>query len=285
MDFNDFYEKPGKRRQYKHSNNKNNNNKNNKKHNGNNYLIEVYNDTKSFFSEMKPQDIQESIKYDIENIIIVVDDNINTYVPEIIVLNQDTLDMAIDFVNLGLHPLVINMASDIKPGGGVRSGKTAQEEVIFRRTNAFLTHYEHWYKNRLAWNEVIYSPEVMIIKDLLYKYLKESDQRTISMIAVPALRNPKLINNKYNSDQRETMSLKIEAIFKIAILNKKDSLVLGALGCGAFNNPPEEVAQIFKQMITKYGKYFKKIGFAVLVVKDSDKLNFDAFKILMNRDV
>ena len=109
-----------------------------------------------------------------------------------------------------------------------------------------------------------------------YKSIKPS---TMAMIAVAAIRNPKLrADYTYKNFHYNLMLNKIESIFKIAIIHKHDSLVLGALGCGAFNNPPEEVAKIFKLMIDKYGKYFKKIGFAILVVKNKDSVNIDAFE-------
>ena len=56
--------------------------------------------------------------------------------------------------------------------------------------------------------------------------------------------------------------MKIEFIFKMAIQHGHQYLILGALGCGAFNNPPYAVAKLFKQAILKFGRYFKKIGFA-----------------------
>ena len=55
--------------------------------------------------------------------------------------NSDTFDMAIKYVNnkQGLNPLVLNMASDYKPGGGVETGSKAQEEDLFRRSNYYQT--------------------------------------------------------------------------------------------------------------------------------------------------
>ena len=99
------------------------------------------------------------------------------------------------------------------------------------------------------------------------------------MIAVAALRNPKLkADYTYKNFHYNLMLNKIESIFKIGIKHNHDSLVLGALGCGAFNNPPEEVAKIFKIMIDKYGKFYKKIGFAILIVKGNDSNNIKAFE-------
>ena len=52
------------------------------------------------------------------------------------------------------------------------------------------------------------------------------------------------------------------------------NIVFGALGCGVFANPPEEVAEIFNEMIKKYGKCFDNIYFAIKSIRDN---NYDVF--------
>lgn len=42
---------------------------------------------------------------------------------------------------------------------------------------------------------------------------------------------------------------KIRTIFRIGLLHGHDSLVLGAFGCGAFHNPPAEVARLFHEVM------------------------------------
>ena len=246
---------------------------------GHNYksqkMIDIFHDTLNHFSSMKTSDISDSTLYDIYNLNNEINDNMPTFETVYEVKNQDTLDMALDFCKDGLRPLVLNMASDYKAGGGVRSGKTAQEECIFRRTNAIMTHPAKWYP--LESTDVIYSPEVWIVKNSKYELLGENSQSVVGMIAVPALRKPKLVDGEYQNDDRYLMTSKIESIFKIAIEQGHDSLVLGALGCGVFHNPPTEVVAIFKTMTNYYGKYFKKIGFAVLCVNDSDNENLKIF--------
>lgn len=264
--------KPGQRkaRSYRHASN----NKYNNKYNEN---IKIYNETQDYFSSLNPDDLEQSILYDVND--LSIPDNAKTYDSCIIeVKNEDCLDMALRYLktDIKLKILILNMASDFKPGGGVNSGKTAQEEVIFRRTNAFMTHYEEWYPLQI--NNIIYCPEIYIVRDNKYKFLDQKEQMIVSTIAVPALRKPQLVNNKYNESNKETMTQKIESIFKVAIKHKHDCLVLGALGCGVFLNPPEEVAEIFQTMIDKYGKYFKIIGFAVLVTKESDEQNIAIFQ-------
>lgn len=233
--------------------------------------IEIWNNTKNYFSGMK---VEPSTVYYIYEINFEI--NNNKYDTLIEVKNIDTFDMALEYKKEGLNPLVLNMASDFKPGGGVGSGSSAQEECLFRRSNAHLTHPEEWYP--LETDEVIYSPEVYIVKKSDYELLNRSEQSSVGMVAVPALRKPKLIKGTYRESDIDIMTNKIESIFKIGILKNHDSLVLGALGCGAFKNPPGEVASIFQNMINKYKGYYKKIGFAILVVKDTDKNNLNTFK-------
>jgi uncharacterized protein (TIGR02452 family) len=172
------------------------------------------------------------------------------------------------------------MASNIYPGGGVRSGKKAQEECIFRRTNAFATHPEDWYP--LKPEQVIYSPSVHIIKDISHDLLPKAKHCEIGLLTVPAIRKPRLQDGCYNTDDRLLMTAKIESIFNIAIRNGHDSLVLGAFGCGVFRNPPTEVASIFRDMLRTYASSFKRIGFAVLIVKPADKENLTTFQKILN---
>lgn len=243
-------------------------------------LINIYEHTKDICQKIK---FKTPILYNIKNIHLnnIKCKNNNTISDPIIeICNEDTLNMAIRYKENNLNPLVLNMASDICPGGGVRKGSMAQEECIFRRTNAFQTHYYEFYP--LSSSQIIYSPSITIVKDSNYNLLKK--YINISMISVPAIRNPQLINKKYKEFDYILMFNKIESIFKVAIINNHDSLVLGALGCGAFNNPPHEVARIFKILIDKYKSFFKYIGFAILVVKDKDNINISKFtNIILNK--
>ena len=54
-------------------------------------------------------------------------------------------------------------------------------------------------------------------------------------------------------------------------------LILGAFGCGAFANPPEIVAKVFKEALEIYGKYFETVEFAVYCAEEETR-NYMIFK-------
>ena len=56
-----------------------------------------------------------------------------------------------------------------------------------------------------------------------------------------------------------------------------DILVLGAFGCGAFENDPEVVARAYKTALQEFPKVFEKIEFAVYC-SPRDGRNYDVFK-------
>ena len=97
-------------------------------------------------------------------------------------------------------------------------------------------------------------------------------------IAIAGLRRPKLNNLKTRfrfDDDRIQLRERVERIYQVALDNGHDSMLLGALGCGAFKNPVEEVVKVFKEMNEKYDGYFKQIDFAVLAEEGNP--NFEVF--------
>lgn len=192
------------------------------------------------------------------------------YQTSVIVSELDTLVMTENLVSEGFKPLVLNMASDYHPGGGVSKGASAQEEELFRRTNYGVSISKSGYP---LVNKAILTRNILVIKDTNYKLLPTPFQA--DFLACAALRRPLLVDDEYNKWDYAEMYKRIFNIFDIAVENGNDSLVLGAFGCGAFQNPPYEVAKIFKRAIDFYQGAFKKIGFAVLKLNTN---NYEIFK-------
>lgn len=197
--------------------------------------------------------------------------------PEILVLNEDCISVLEKLHTENLNPVCLNLASDRKPGGGWTNGAMAQEESIFYRTTYCCCLPRQYYP--LDITDVIYSPKVMVFRNADYSLRHKKDIFNTSFIACPGLRNPKLQNDCMTTYDYSLLKVKIELILKTAIENKHKSIVLGALGCGVFNCPVYDVVCAFKSMIAKYGKYFKKIHFAV---KEDRKGTFALFNKYWN---
>ena len=207
------------------------------------------------------------------------------------VCNEDCLVLYEKLVGEGRRPLLLNMASATSPGGGYRKGDGAQEENIFRRSDYYQSldleladkdRSERFYctpqyelkqpRGFFALYPIeefgaIYTSGLTIFRgkeDQGYPYMKHPlyDVCSVAMAAYrePVLNKNNMLENKFATNTRK----KIENIFAIGHHHKHDCLVLSALGCGAFKNPPEHVAKLFKSVIYQYAGYFEKIYFAII---------------------
>jgi uncharacterized protein (TIGR02452 family) len=170
---------------------------------------------------------------------------------------------------------VLNMASKVLAGGGYKSGEAAQEENIFRRTN-YCTRLDskYNYKERtekpnqmvgypLAEYGGAYTRDVTVFRGLEDGgYLLLETPFTCDFVAVhaPKLERPQDITVEICKQ----IFYKIVSLFKICIHNGCRVLVLGALGCGAYNNPPEVVASIFNHALGLWGHFFEKVITCIL---------------------
>jgi uncharacterized protein (TIGR02452 family) len=193
----------------------------------------------------------------------------------------DCLYAGVQLKEQGFNPAVLNMANRQNPGGGVRKGDGAQEETLFRRTNLFCSLYQFAsysrqygilpspYQYPLDKNYGgVYTPNAF--------YFRESEQKgyslldnpvTLSFISVAGMNRPvRTADNRIADNLVEPVKNKMRTIFRIGLAHGHDSLVLGALGCGAFCNPPHHVARLFHEVMEEpeFKNKYKKIVFAIL---------------------
>lgn len=205
------------------------------------------------------------------------------------VVNDDCLYVVKKLWKKGYKPCVLNMASYQRPGGGVINGSSAQEEDIFRRTTIALSLFqfhpigerygiklneEHSYPLDLNWG-AIYSPNVIYLKkgrDQDYK-LRQNLECTFGVISVPAMKYPELIGGEMAQWAKDVTRNKIHQILSIPSKHGHDALVLGAFGCGAYGNPPSQMAALFKEMLERdeYKYLYDKIVFAILEDNNSHR--------------
>ena len=197
------------------------------------------------------------------------------------VQNIDCLYAGARLKEQGYHPVILNMASRQRPGGGVATGAGAQEETLFRRTNLFrslfqfaplaiqygITPSRHHYPLDKNFGG-IYTPDAIYFRENEQKgYALLDEPLTLSFITVAGLNRPDLTEDGMIADHHvEPLKNKIRTIFRIGLANGHDSLVLGALGCGAYHNPPRHVARLFHEVMDEpeFKNRYRKIIFAIL---------------------
>jgi uncharacterized protein (TIGR02452 family) len=153
----------------------------------------------------------------------------------------------------GARVAALNMASEMRAGGGVLNGAVAQEEALCLRSTLYPSLSDSFY--RIPENAAIYTPDVLVFRGSNLVDMPKADWFFTDVISCAAIRRPDVVKNKegetlYEVEKdREVMTMKVRLICQVAKEKGITHLVLGALGCGAFRNPPEEVARIFKKVL------------------------------------
>ena len=196
---------------------------------------------------------------------------------------------------------VLNFASATNPGGGVTKGSRAQEEALCRCSTLYPTLtidtlWKNYYKFHRDRNDTrytdacIYTPDVMVIKSDTDEPQRLPQDKWIKVdvltCAAPNLRlRP---NNKYNPNAGKHIAVSNDELYDIHISRAKqiltvaayheiDVLILGAFGCGAFQNDPNIVAKAYANVIPQFNGYFKEINFAVYCPPNKGSENYTAF--------
>ena len=206
----------------------------------------------------------------------------------------------------GKRVCVHNFASATNPGGGVTKGSNAQEECLCRCSTLYfcLNTEKPWQAfygpHRAAQDPIhnddcIYTPGVIVLKtdEAVPQIMSEKDWYEVSVItcAAPNLReNP---SNQMNSgDGQNAVKLSYEEqvvlhekrlrrILDVAVAAGEEVLILGAFGCGAFQNDPQAVAEAARNIMADYLHAFEIIEFAIYC-SPRDEQNYGYFERAMN---
>ena len=197
---------------------------------------------------------------------------------------------------------VLNFASASNPGGGVEKGASAQEECLCRTSTLYfsLNTKEMWdgfygphrrMRNPIHNDDIIYTPDVVVLKTDTDKPVRRKEEEWFKVdvisCAAPNLRN--MPSNSYNSGDGDLPARptddelyqiqfrRFKRILEVAAAMKEEVLILGAFGCGAFENNPSVVAKAAKDAVELYKKNFEIIEFAVFCTPDR-KENYEAFR-------
>ena len=218
-------------------------------------------------------------------------------------VNEDCSMVAENLIGDKYNPVILNLASNVSPCGGYNKGTNAQEESLCYMSTLSQSLYQF---GNIKYKHIreagvpntpdvypldinyggIYSPDVTFFRHNLNKFYSLREKRfSCSVITVASLGNRE--KNDYiddesmyfnkdgtlNKEGREIESNKIRTIFRIALINNHDSIVLGAFGCGAYHLFPEEISDLFHSILNEdeFKNRFKKVVFAIYEGKGSKR--------------
>ncbi|KAJ5634360.1 hypothetical protein N7528_002202 [Penicillium herquei] len=220
------------------------------------------------------------------------------------------------------HPLIINFASHTKPGGGWLNGAMAQEESICYRSSLALSLNFDDYPLALeeaiySPYVLVMRSDVESGHELFSPFFPPEELPVVSAITIAALYRPatrKIMREPPRKRQRGNLSgfdsnsppsppplyrgqyerferdkdrnltkSKMRLVLRIAALRNHELLVLGALGCGVYANPPAEIAHCWLEVLEEpefHGNWWREVCFAVHDPKNNG--NFQVFREILD---
>ena len=267
--------------------------------------IDIFEDT--LYLCEKNENLKNSVQNSIKNEVLIKEcDSVETSPPryetkaKIIVSKKHSFEAAMNYKDQKV--CVHNFASATNVGGGVTRGSNAQEECLCRCStlypcindkkvkigfhNTHRTMLNNGTLTALYNDDCIYTPDVTIFKsDISFPELLPSDKwQTVDVItcAAPNLRertNSSSVKQAVkinNADLKALHTKRANRILDIAKNNGAEVIILGAFGCGAFQNPPQIVAQGILEAIKQHIYDFKVIEFAIYC-SPRDSQNYEVF--------
>ncbi len=189
-------------------------------------------------------------------------------------MNLSTYDAAERMLRDGYNPLVLDMANK-KDVGGAPDRASAQEENCCRRSNLYqglmkISGGRKEFSPHISPGGV-YVPHVQVFRkgpEEGYAYHKPF---ACSVYASAAYNCNTRHGGGFDKpaserDYVEGTKQKMRDMFREAYRNGHDSLLLGAFGCGAFENDPKQVSQLYVEVLSEreFSGLFRKVSFGII---------------------
>ncbi|MFF2502903.1 TIGR02452 family protein [Streptomyces sp. NPDC058067] len=193
------------------------------------------------------------------------------------VTGESTLEAAHRLVTTGQSPVAaLNFASARNPGGGYLNGAQAQEEALCRASALYTCllrardFYDHHRADRDPFytDRVIHSPAVPVFRDDRGHLLDRP--YAVGFLTSPAP-NAGVVRRRTPDRAGEipaALAARAERVLETAAANGYRRLVLGAWGCGVFQNDPAQVAAAFRGLLDEGGRFAGRFGHIVFGVLD-----------------
>lgn len=193
--------------------------------------------------------------------------------------------------------LVMNFANAFYPGGAYIAGGNAQEESLCRMSTLYASLKSENAKKMYDYNNnicsrfraaasdyMLISPNVVVFRNGRNELLERYYVTAVCTIAAYDRRKASSSEDKIAAITEK----RLKRFFSLAIKEGYKNLVLGAWGCGVFNNSPAVIANHFKNILINDGyiKYFDNITFAITVRhgENNFKVFTDVFKDCISKE-
>ncbi|MGW2741777.1 TIGR02452 family protein [Streptomyces sp. NPDC001450] len=170
---------------------------------------------------------------------------------------------------------VLNFASARNPGGGYLNGAQAQEEALCRASALYTCllqareFYDHHRAHRDPFytDRVIHTPAVPVFRDDQGRLLPEPYLAAFLTAAAPNAGVVRRTAPERAGELPAALARRAERVLETAAAHGYRRLVLGAWGCGVFQNDPAQVAGTFRTLLGPGGRFaraFEQVVFGVL---------------------
>ncbi|MCM1217376.1 MAG: TIGR02452 family protein [Lachnospiraceae bacterium] len=191
-----------------------------------------------------------------------------------VLVDKDTVSCLFDCEMEG-RVCVLNFASFKNPGGGFLTGSTTQEEALCHESTLYPVLHKffptYYMENRRRRNRALYENRALYSQDILF--LRDGRKKVADVLtcAAPNYREASRLHGVTEDENYKVLRSRIEFMSGVMQVQKADTLILGAWGCGVFGNSPAIVCELFD----KYMRGFKKIYYAI---PDSESQNYESFE-------
>lgn len=160
---------------------------------------------------------------------------------------------------------VLNFASYKNPGGMFLKGSRAQEECLCHESflyNVLCEFEEEYYsQNRKTLRRAMYTNRAIYAPDVHFYHNGGDVTCDVITCAAPNFSAGAKYANVDSATNSKALFSRIRFVLDVAAVQKVDTLVLGAFGCGVFGQNPTEVAEIMRDLAGKYP--FAEVIFAI----------------------
>ena len=194
--------------------------------------------------------------------------------PRVSVVAEDCVSAALTAKRMhSTEVAVLNMAAPQAPGCGPQG---AQEENLHRRSNLKTGTAKRADLYPIPEDGCLFHPEVVFFRGPEAEGYPFVAQEKLSVVSVAACKLRRM--ETWTAEHEAQTEAKVRVVLSTAASHGVRVVVLSALGCGAFHNPPKSIATIFKTVIERdFPTAFDHIIFAILEDHNSRGVNGSTF--------